>query len=121
MLVTINGDDYRVNNNEFQEEPHKNYTKLLIRKDIGFLERIISLINELSCLKLKNLIIYNTTNGGFIPINCSKKYDKIFLVETQLNHINNILENINKYKIDNVNNVKYLYNVKNIVFCVLVI
>ena len=114
MLVTINGDDYRVNNNEFEQEPHKSYTKLLIRKDIGFLERIVSLINELSCLNLKNLIIYNTTNGGYFPINCSKKYDKIFLVETQLNHINNILENINKYKIDNINNVNYLYNVKNI-------
>jgi hypothetical protein len=114
MLVTINGYDYRVNNNEFEQEPHKNYTKLLIRKDVGFFERIISLINEISCLNIKNLIIYNTTNGGYFPINCSKKYDKIFLVETQLNHINNIVENINKYKINNINNVNYLYNVKNI-------
>ena len=114
MLVTINGDDYQVNNNEFEQEPHQNYTKLLIRKDVGFLERIISLINELTCLNLNNLIVYNTTNGGYFPINCSKKYDKIFLVETQMNHINNIIENVNKYKINNINHAKYLYNVKNI-------
>ncbi len=27
MLVTINGDDYRVNNNEFEIESRKNYIK----------------------------------------------------------------------------------------------
>ena len=77
------------------------------------MERIISLINELSCLKINNLVIYNTTHGGFIPIQCSQNYQKIFTIETTFSHIENILLNVNKFKINNIITKKYLDEIEN--------
>ena len=114
MFVKINGEDYQVNNNEFEQQHHDRFTNLLIRKDVGYLERIVSLICELNCLNLKNLIIYNTNKGGYLPINCSFFYENLILVETQTTHIDNILINIDKKKINNINVFKYLYNIENI-------
>jgi len=114
MIVKINGEDYQVNENEFQQEYHDKFTNLLIRKDVGYLERVVSLISELNCLHLKNLIMYNTNKGGYLPINCSNHYENLILVETQVNHIDNILFNTNKKKLDNINFFKYLYNIENI-------
>ena len=114
MIVKINGEDYQVNENEFQQEYHDKFTNLLIRKDVGYLERVVSLISELNCLHLKNLIMYNTNKGGYLPINCSNHYENLILVETQVNHIDNILFNTNKKTLDNINFFKYLYNIENI-------
>jgi len=114
MIVKINGEDYQVNENEFQQEYHDKFTNLLIRKDVGYLERVVSLISEVNCLHLKNLIMYNTNKGGYLPINCSNHYENLILVETQVNHIDNILFNTNKKKLDNINFFKYLYNIENI-------
>ena len=114
MLVKINGEDYQVNDNEFEHQIHNRYTNLLLRKDIGYLERVVSLISDLNCVCAKNLIIYNTNNGGYLPINCSNYYENLILVETQMTHIDNILFNINKKNFDNIKLVKYLYNIENI-------
>jgi hypothetical protein len=114
MLVKLNGKEYQVNNNEFEQQIHDRYSNLLIRKDIGLIERIVSLINELTTLSIKNLIIYNTDKGGYLPINCAKNYETITLIETNIPHIDNIISNINKFNIKNMNIVKYLYNVENI-------
>ena len=113
MLVKLNGKEYAVNNNEFEHQPHEKYTNLLIRKDIAELERIVSLINELTLLNISNLIIYNTNKGGYLPINCSKYYENIKLIETNVSHIDNIISNINKCNVKNINVVKYLYNIEN--------
>jgi len=66
MIVKIDGQEYQVNDTEFVKIPHDRFTNLVIRADVGKFERIICLINELAVLKIKNLIIYNTTHGGFI-------------------------------------------------------
>ena len=42
--------------NEFTKIPHDRFTNLNIRADVGKFERVISLINELTCLKIENLI-----------------------------------------------------------------
>jgi len=112
MSVKLNGKEFQVNNNEFERQPHERYTNLLIRKDVGYLERVVSLISELSYLSVKNLIIYNTNKGGYLPIKCSNYYKNITLIETNVSHIDNITSNINKYDIKNINIVKYLYNVE---------
>jgi hypothetical protein len=114
MLIKLNGKEYQVNNNEFEHIPHERYSNLLIRKDIGLIERIVSLINELSSLYVKNLIIYNTDKGGYLPINCSKYYENITLIEPNISHFDNIISNINKFNVKNINIVKYLYNIENI-------
>jgi hypothetical protein len=114
MIVKINQNEYQVNENEFEQQYHNIYTSLLIRKDVGMLERIISLINELNFLNIKNLIVYNTNNGGYLPINCHNSFNNIILVETQISHIDNILHNINKHNVNNIKINKYLYNIENI-------
>ena len=78
MLIKIDGQEYQVNDDEFLKIPHNIFTNLNIRNSVGNFERLISLINELNCLKIDNLIIYNSTHGGFIPIQCSKNYQNIF-------------------------------------------
>ena len=102
MLIKIDGQEYHVNDDEFVKIPHDRFTNLNIRNDIAKLERLISLINELNCLKIDNLIIYNTTHGGFIPIQCSKNYQNIFAIETTMAHIDNFSSNINKFNLKNI-------------------
>jgi predicted O-methyltransferase YrrM len=114
MLIKVTGKEYEVNKNEFEHQPHERYSNLLIRKDIGLIERIVSLINELSCLSVKNLIIYNTNKGGYLPINCSTYYENITLIETNMSHIDNVLSNINNFNVKNITILKYLYNIENI-------
>ena len=114
MIIKIDGDEYQVNDSEFLKIPHDRFSNLLIRDDVGKFERVISLINELAVLKIDNLIIYNTTHGGFTPIKCSKNYQCVFAIETTMNHIENIITNIDKHKISNVTLKKYLANIENI-------
>ena len=108
MLLKINSKEYYVNENEFEHQPHNIYNHLFIRKDVGEYERIISLINELQCLQLQNLIIYNTTHGGFLPINCANNYQTIYAIETDVKHVDNLLKNIEQHKINNIYIKKYL-------------
>jgi len=110
MLVKIDGKEYQVNANEFVHQPHERFTNLIIRSNVCKLERIGSLLNELvNELKIKNLIIYNTQCGGFLPIQCCSNFEKIFLVETFFTDIDNIITNINKHNdIKNIFLHKYL-------------
>ena len=114
MIVKIDGQEYQVNDNEFTKIPHDRFTNLNIRADVGKFERVVSLINELTCLKIENLILYNTTHGGFIPIKCSSSYKNIYTIETTMNHIENIVENMNNFKLKNIFLLKYLDNIENI-------
>jgi hypothetical protein len=54
MIINIDKQDYKVNENEFQKIPHKTYNNLLIRDNVGSFERIISLLVKLS--KTLNII-----------------------------------------------------------------
>jgi predicted O-methyltransferase YrrM len=108
MLVKINGIDYHANDDEFAKIPHDSYNNLVIRDSVGRLERLVSLINEISCLKVENLIVYNTTHGGFVPINCSPNYQKVFALETHANHSENAANNVKRRKINNMKFAKYI-------------
>ena len=111
MFTKLNDKEYLVNSNEFEINKHDTYSNLLIRKDIGELERLISLINELSIIvKIKTILIYNTTHGGYLPINCAKYYENIILLETQSSQADNILYNKKKYAADNIHFLKYLHD-----------
>ena len=102
MLLKINGIDYNVNDGEFAKIPHDQYQNLVIREGVGKFERIISLINEIGHLNIENLIVYNTTHGGFIPINCSPNFPKVFALDTQPNHLDNAANNVKNRKIKNI-------------------
>jgi hypothetical protein len=67
------------------------------------LERLISLLNELSeTLLVKECIFYNVTHGGFIPIQCSRQFDKIYLLNTSPDDENNVKQNIISHHIQHV-------------------
>jgi hypothetical protein len=102
MLVKINGIDYNVNDDEFAKIPHDRYQNLVIREGVGKFERIISLINEMSHLNIENLIVYNTTHGGFIPINCSPNFQRVIALDTRSDHADNAATNVKNRKIKNV-------------------
>jgi len=111
MIIKIEGREYCVNNGEFTKFNHESFYNLNIYNDVARLERIISLINELSSLKIENLITYNTTHGGFIPIQCSKSFKNVYILETKSEHLENILENIKKFNVSNINISKYIDNI----------
>ena len=102
MLLRINGIDYIVNDGEFAKIPHDQYQNLVIRESVGKFERIISLINEIGHLNVENLIVHNTTHGGFIPINCSPNFQKVFALNTQSDHADNAATNVKNRKIKNI-------------------
>jgi tetratricopeptide (TPR) repeat protein len=91
-----------VNDDEFAKIPHDQYQNLVIRESVGKFERIISLINEIGHLKVENLVVYNTTHGGFIPINCSPNFQNVFALDTWSDHADNTANNINNRKIKNI-------------------
>ena len=102
MLLRINGIDYNVNSDEFAKIPHDQYQNLVIRESVGKFERIISLINEMSHLNVETLIVYNTTHGGFIPINCSPNFQQVFVLDTHDSHADNASNNVKNRKIKNI-------------------
>jgi hypothetical protein len=101
--IELNKKTYRVNSNEFNKITHNEYTNLCIRDNLGYCERIISLMNELSKSSLiDQCIFYNTMYGGFIPIGCASTFTQITLENTPIPHIENIKYNIQEHDIHNV-------------------
>ena len=96
MIVKLNDIEYLVNSGEFEIINHPQFTNLHLKNDLALLERIVSLINECTTLNIKNLISYNTKFGGYIPLNCSQKFQNILLLDTENSNKNNILFNIKK-------------------------
>ena len=115
MIVKINKINYEACDEEFEIiTPIPEYCNLIIRKNVSEYERIISLINE--CEKfIENLIIINTTHGGFIPINCSK-IKNIFLTNTTKTHKDNIDKNIISHNIKNITINETINNIKDSTF-----
>ena len=112
MLVDLNKRKYNVQTNEFNIIPHKEYNNLQIREKVGQFDRIVSLLHELSKVKIgneikeedkemKQCIFYDVTHGGYIPINCASKFETIHLINKEHLHNDNITENILAHKISN--------------------
>lgn len=76
--IVLNGNEYHVKPNEFSQIKHHTYTNLFLVDKLGKFERIISLLQQLSIINDTNLICFNTTHGGFIPINCRDNYNNIY-------------------------------------------
>lgn len=105
MLIEINIDKkkYNILSNEFKQITHHEFNNLKIVENLGFFERIISLLSELSFLENNICIFFNSTHGGFIPINCSNYFKKIILSGCDEKHIENIKKNIEIHT-TNINN-----------------
>jgi tetratricopeptide (TPR) repeat protein len=109
MEILIDNKKYKINNNEYKKIEHKNYNNLKLYDELGVHDRIIGFIQK--CKKVYSLepdfISYNTRYGGFIPINLTRDFSKICLLDTNSLHRYNIDENIKR---QNINNIYFYLN-----------
>lgn len=99
----INGKLYKVNSDEFNKVFHETYNNLNILELLGFYERLVGLIRDLSIdLNLDYLVCQSITLGGWIPIQLKECFRKIYLFQSDKGHLSNIIENIGRYKVENV-------------------
>ena len=105
-IVEIDKKNYKVGPEEFNVVLHNQYNNLVILDGIGTNDRVISLLKDLGkAHNIKQCLFTNPSHGGFVPINCSKSFDSIFVTgvfETNLyeNFINHDIRNA-KWSINN--------------------
>jgi len=102
MIVDINKKRYRVNSNEFNTIIHNEYNNLNIKTGVGEMERVCSLLTELQFNRINNIILYNTTHGGYIPINIANTCKNIYLLNVSNENKRNIEQNITEHTIHNI-------------------
>jgi len=96
-MKTIYKKQYHVLEDEFIKVPHDEYNNLIILKDLGAKERIISIINEIqSIFNINNLLSFNTTHGGYIPLKCHDRFNHTTIISDEM-HYNNIQKNISEH------------------------
>ena len=103
-VITLNKKDYVVSLNEYDTIYNEKYSNLKIIKKFGEHERLVSFINEISNMlddnnnsniKSCNFVSINCTHGGYIPINISNFYKKVYIYEKNklnLKYINTNIE-----------------------------
>ena len=97
MIINIeNLNNYHIKNHEFTKINHREYNYLKLYNDIGMFEKIIGLIKKLKeCFDEEvRFISYDTTHGGFIPINLIQQFTTIYICQSDMEHITNIKNNI---------------------------
>jgi tetratricopeptide (TPR) repeat protein len=115
MEKVIKNKKYKLNENEYTKIHKKEYNNLRLYNEIGLHERIIGLIKKCKQVFSKSIddkyyfVSFNTTHGGFIPINLSNNFDNIYLFNTTEQNSKNINENKNGIK-----NIYEIYNCKEI-------
>ena len=119
--ITINKEEFKVLNDEFNKVHHNEFNNLNILSNLGLYERIVSLIKELSFLFTKpNIHMINISHGGYVPIKCSAEYNNITIKDTPNDQLDNIKHNAYLHKIKNIlysSNKSYNYNVQtNVIF-----
>jgi tetratricopeptide (TPR) repeat protein len=95
MIKNINGKEYQVQPDEFQIISHERYNHLSIMPEVGNLERIISILREISShLNIKKFIHSSPLYGGFIPIQLSKYIEEVYIDSLEQSQVENTLSNI---------------------------
>ena len=108
IVIEINKKKYFIEKNEFVKIPTGDkYCNLIIRKNVGYYERLASLSIEL--LKINkncnSLIYISPTHGGFVSIECSKHFKHIYILNCLEQHKTNIIKNI---EIHNITNISFI-------------
>jgi glycosyltransferase involved in cell wall biosynthesis/predicted O-methyltransferase YrrM/tetratricopeptide (TPR) repeat protein len=90
--IPINRQTFRVHTDEYCKVDHPEYVNLHILDQLGFHERIISLLTTLSTLYYQkvNLRMNDVSHGGFIPIQCARSFKEVYINKNPLHedHIN---------------------------------
>ena len=111
--VTVNKQDFQVNENEYIKVPHDEFNNLIILSRLGIQERLISLLKELLLVDNSFELVYiGLSHGGFIPIKLKEFYNNINILDLDESQRNNLLYNMKKFNInDKINlfdNLEYL-------------
>jgi predicted O-methyltransferase YrrM len=126
VKVLIDKNEFIVNESEFKVLHHKEYINLHILDKVGYYERIISLISELtkSIKTAEYFYNINSTHGGFLDIHCANLFSQTFILNYSEyeKHTENIALNVKTHNITNINLIQkelYLSIDKNINSCIL--
>jgi len=85
--ISINKENFIVNENEFNVIPHEEFNNLRILDSLGEQERIVSLLTEMSYLfDRSNLVVFNCSHGGFVPIKVSHIFETIGVIDLSDNN-----------------------------------
>ena len=110
-MVVIDNNFYKVNDDEFNKIIHKDFNNLKLMSELNIYERIIGLIRKCSNINVNNssenqfqfrFFSFNTSHGGFIPIKLIPYFNNIYVLNTKVIHIQNIIENNNHFKNDKI-------------------
>jgi tetratricopeptide (TPR) repeat protein len=95
--ISINNEMFRVNEDEYNKINHAEYSNLRILDSLGFHERLISLLTEISSIYPQKVSVRmnHVTHGGFIPIKCSPFFQSIYIRHNH--HFSNITYNAQQY------------------------
>lgn len=106
MEITINRKKYKVETTEFPKFFIQEYCNLHLLQEVGHLERMFGFLRDVLPVigEKKELVIINSSHGGFLPIQLSAFYSKIWLIHSQnLNlHASNIKDNVKNHNIQNI-------------------
>lgn len=93
--IPINKQTFRVCTDEYCKVDHPEYINLHILDQLGFHERVISLLTTLASLypQKVNLRLNDVSHGGFIPIQCAHSFQIVHINENPL-HNDLIMHNI---------------------------
>jgi hypothetical protein len=89
MIINIDNLNYYIKHDEFTKIYHREYNYLKLYNDIGIFEKNVGLIKKLQeCFDEEvRFISYDTTHGGFIPINLIQQFTTIYICQTDMEHI----------------------------------
>lgn len=141
-IVSINKEEIKVSNDEFNFLKHDTFNNLQIAESLGILERLSGFFNDLSLVfdEHIDIFMFNIGHGGFIPLEISKNYKTIYIHYNE-GKITNIMSNAEKRNITNMlyfeeyevinkkyteprvefinNNIQVLDPTKNVLVCVM--
>jgi predicted O-methyltransferase YrrM len=79
-LIKLDGKEYNVRENEFPVTPHQEYNNLILKDDVGILEREAGLLNDIATdIKKGDLHVIGWSHGGFLPIECAESFNTVFV------------------------------------------
>jgi len=106
--IEINKKTYFIKPNEFKITKNYKFNNLIILDGLSLFERITSILCEFVFLGYNKCIFFNVSHGGFLPIQCSFKFNNIYVLNI---NDNQTLLNLNKnIKIHNIKNINFEIN-----------
>jgi predicted O-methyltransferase YrrM/tetratricopeptide (TPR) repeat protein len=79
-IIKLDGKDYNVAENEFPITPHQEYNNLILKDDVGIIEREAGLLNDIATdIKKGDLHVIGWSHGGFLPVECAESFNTIFV------------------------------------------